>query len=130
MRVIREINEDYKIENLQSCTKYLDEFKNEDREHFIVLGLDSKNKVIYREITHIGTLNSCIVHPREVFKKAIIMSSNAIIIAHNHPGGSKEASPEDISVAQSLIKAGEILNIKVLDSIIITRDGLTSYQPL
>jgi DNA repair protein RadC len=128
MKLIREINDKYQINNKEDTFRYLKEFKNEDREHLIVLGLDTKNKVLYREVVSIGTLNSCLVHPREVFKKAILMSSNSIIVAHNHPSQNPEPSEDDIKVMDSIRNAGEILGIKLLDSLIITEQGIVSIN--
>lgn len=122
MEIMREL-EGEPINNGDDVYKYLKEFENEDREYFIVIGLDTKNKPCFREIAHIGTLNSTIIHPREVFKKAIVMGCNSIIVAHNHPSGNLEASPEDLEVTRILREAGEILQIKVLDSLIITKGG-------
>jgi len=126
MKIIRELTGDYTINNAKDVYKYLEEFKNQDREHFIVIGLDSKNKPCYREIVHIGTLNKTVIHPREVFKKAIMMSSNSLIIAHNHPSGDTAPSQEDIKVTNDLKKCGEILQINLLDHIIIGKDSYKS----
>ena len=126
MEIIRELTGDYTINNAKDVYKYLEEFKNQDREHFIVIGLDSKNKPCYREIVHIGTLNKTVIHPREVFKKAIMMSSNSLIIAHNHPSGDTAPSQEDIKVTNDLKKCGEILQINLLDHIIIGKDSYKS----
>jgi len=126
MKIIRELTGDYTINNAKDVYKYLEEFKNQDREHFIVIGLDSKNKPCYREIVHIGTLNKTVIHPREVFKKAIMMSSNSLIIAHNHPSGDTVPSQEDIKVTNDLKKCGEILQINLLDHIIIGKDSYKS----
>jgi len=125
MELVREIN-DNPIKNPMDVNKYLEEFKNEDREHFIVIGLDTKNKPCYREITALGTLNSTLVHPREVFKKAIIMSCNTIIIAHNHPSGDLKPSSEDLEVTKKLKQAGDLLGIKLLDHIIVSNKGFKS----
>lgn len=119
MNLIREINEGITINNKEDSLKYIEEFKNQDREHFIVLGLDTRNKVIYREIVSIGGLNYCSIHPREVFKKAILCSANSIIIAHNHPSGDLNPSKEDKLITKNIKKAGELLNIKLIDSLII-----------
>ena len=126
MQIIRELMDSVPFKNPKDVYKYLEEFKNEDREMFIVIGLDSKNKPIYREICAIGTLNSTVIHPREVFKKAIMMSCNAIIIAHNHPSGSLDPSNEDIDITRKLVEAGEILQIRVFDHIIISNQGYKS----
>lgn len=89
------------------------------KEHFITLLLNTKNQIISKEIISIGSLNSSIVHPREVFKPAIKKSVSAIIMIHNHPSGDPTPSREDIEVTKRLVKAGEILGIDVLDHIII-----------
>lgn len=128
MELIREVNEDYVINSMTDCLKYLEEFRKEDREYFIVLGLDTQNKVLYRDVVSIGTLNSAIIHPREIFKTAIIKSANSIIISHNHPSGNTNPSKEDREVYIKLKKAGEILDIKVLDSIIITPNDILSLN--
>lgn len=128
MEVIREINDNKKIGNYKDVINYLDEFRNQDREMFIVLGLDTGAKPIYREIVSIGSLNSTIIHPREVFKKAIIMSCNSIIVAHNHPSGDPEPSDEDKEITRQLKQAGEILNIQLLDHIILGKNGCYSFS--
>jgi len=123
MELVREINDEVALSNPRIVIKYLEEFRNQDREMFIVIGLDTKNKPVYREISSIGTLNSSLIHPREVFKKAIMMSASSIIIAHNHPSGSVEPSEEDIKVTKILVDAGRIIGIGVLDHIIIGDKG-------
>jgi DNA repair protein RadC len=127
MKILREVKGKIQIKNINTAYKYLSEFENEDKEYFIVLGLDTKSMVIYREIVAIGTLNQTIIHPREVFKRAIVMSANSIIIAHNHPSGNSEPSDEDIKVTDNLVKCGELLGIKVLDAIIL---GENEYYSL
>ncbi len=132
MELIREIDEKYKIEEVSDTKKYLKEFMNEDREFLIVLGLDSGNRVLYREIVAVGNLNSCLIHPREVFKKAIMSSCNSIIVAHNHPDSHPsnitEASESDKEVHKNLIKVGKILGIKVLDCLIIAKKEIISFK--
>jgi DNA repair protein RadC len=128
MEIIREIKKGKPLINPDDVYKYLEEFKDEDREFFIAIGLDSKNKPCYREIVSIGTLNSGLVHPREVFKKAIMMSCNSIIIAHNHPSGDPTPSDEDMVISNKLKKCGELLCIFLLDSIIIGSDNYYSFQ--
>ncbi len=128
MKLIREVREKYIIHNVDDTLKYLKEFKKEDREFFIVLGLDTENKVLYREVVSIGTLNASLVHPREVFKGAILKSANSIILAHNHPSGSLKPSSEDLGVHKELIKCGEILKINILDCLIISPKGINSFK--
>lgn len=90
-----------------------------DREHFVVLFLNTKNRVRGIHTCHIGCLNSSVVHPREVFKPAILANSAGIIVGHNHPSGECYPSPEDIEVTMRLHEAGNILGVELLDHIIV-----------
>jgi len=90
-----------------------------DRECFIMACLNTKHEPTAIHVISIGSLNATIVHPREVFKAAILSNSSAIILAHNHPSGDPEPSREDREVFEKLKKAGEILRIEVLDYIIV-----------
>jgi len=98
---------------------YLD---GSDREMFIVLGLDTKNKVNFIETVSIGTVNGAMVHPREVFKSLIVGNATNFIVAHNHPSGDVSPSQDDINVTERLKKASELLGISMLDSLIVTGD--------
>jgi len=97
----------------------MDEMRYLTKEHFKVIMLNVKNKVIAIETISIGSLNTSIVHPREVFKAAIERSSSSIILVHNHPSGDPTPSREDIEVTKRLVEGGNILGIKVLDHVII-----------
>ena len=101
---------------------YFSLFKDE-KERLISILLDTKNRIIGIDLVSVGTLNSSLVHPREVFRKAIAAGSNAIIIAHNHPSNNTDPSPADIAIAKRLEKCGDILDIKLLDSLIIGFDN-------
>ena len=90
-----------------------------DREYFLTLMLNTKNTVVGANITSIGTLNSSLVHPREVFKAAILANAAAIICVHTHPSGDPSPSPEDMEITRRLVEAGKILGIEVLDHLII-----------
>ncbi|HHV35909.1 MAG TPA: DNA repair protein RadC [Syntrophomonadaceae bacterium] len=90
-----------------------------DREKFIVLMLDTKNHAIAANTVSVGTVNSLLVHPREIYKAALLCNASAVILAHNHPSGDPTPSPEDIEITNRLNKAGEILGIEILDHIII-----------
>lgn len=90
-----------------------------DRENCIVMCLDTKNKVNAIHTVSIGTLNLSLVHPREVFKIAILANSASIVVAHNHPSGDVKPSQEDIDITTRLKEAGELLNIKLLDHVIV-----------
>ena len=90
-----------------------------DREHFCIAMLDRKGNLLGLNTVSIGTLNSSVVHPREVFKPAIIIGASSIILCHNHPSGDTTPSREDIDVTRKLIEGGKILSIEVLDHVII-----------
>jgi DNA repair protein RadC len=98
----------------------LADIRHKPQEHFVVLTLDGANRLIEKRIITIGTLNASLVHPREVFADAITDRAAAIIVAHNHPGGTLEPSGPDIVVTKRLRAAGELLGIRLLDHIIVT----------
>ncbi|MCL6600074.1 MAG: DNA repair protein RadC [Alicyclobacillus macrosporangiidus] len=94
-----------------------------DREMFIVLVLSVKQNVNAIHTVSVGILDASVVHPREVFKPAILSNASAVIVGHNHPSGDPEPSPEDVSVTRRLVEAGKILGIDVIDHIVIGDDG-------
>ena len=94
-----------------------------DREAFWVLHLNAQKQVIEKELVSLGTVNASLVHSREVFKKAILNSAEAIITVHNHPSGCIEPSAEDQKIWKQLREAGKIIGIEVLDNLIITPQG-------
>ena len=91
----------------------------EAKEHFITLHLDGKNRIACIDRVSTGSLNQCLVVPREIFKTALISSAAAILLVHNHPTGDPAPSREDITVTQRLKEAGELLGVRVLDHIIV-----------
>ena len=93
--------------------------KGKKKEHFVALLLDTRNQLIKTAEISIGSLDSSIVHPREVFKEAIAASAASVIFVHNHPSGDPTASEEDIKLTKRLAEAGEIVGIDVLDHIIV-----------
>ena len=97
-----------------------------DREHFVVLLLNQKNRIVGVNTVSIGSLTASVVHPREVFKPAILSNAAAIILAHNHPSGAPQPSQEDRVLTVRLVTAGKLLGISVLDHVIIG-DGTSAY---
>ncbi len=93
-----------------------------DREKFVVVCLDTKNQPVSIEIVSIGTVNSAMVHPREVFKVAILTNASKIICFHNHPSGNTNFSKEDEDITKRLQKCGEILGVELVDHIVIGDD--------
>jgi DNA repair protein RadC len=104
------------------------DIKHWEKEVFVAFFLDSRNRIISREIVSIGTINTAVTHPREIFRTAIIRNANSVIVAHNHPGGSLEPSEEDREVTRKLKEAGEVLGIKLLDHVIVTMGGYYSFK--
>lgn len=101
--------------------------RDEVKEVFMVVCLNSSNKVIKFEKISIGNLNSSVVHPREIFKVAIENNSASIILMHNHPSENPEPSNEDISITKKIVEAGKIMDIPVFDHIIIAGNNYTSF---
>jgi DNA repair protein RadC len=100
--------------------------KDYNKEHFYIIALNTRNYVI-SEIS-IGTLNSSLVHPREVFAEAIRQRANSIILVHNHPSGDPTPSEDDITITKRLQEAGKLIGIEVLDHIIITKTSYFSFK--
>ena len=90
-----------------------------DREHFVVLLLNQKNRVIGVHTVSVGSLSASVVHPRETFKAAILANAAAIICGHNHPSGDCQPSREDRAITTRLVESGKLLGISVLDHVII-----------
>ncbi len=101
--------------------------RDDTKEKFIVVCLNSANKIIKYETISIGNLNSSVVHPREIFKVAIDNLSASIILIHNHPSGNPEPSNEDISITKKIVETGKILDIPVFDHLIIAGETHTSF---
>jgi DNA repair protein RadC len=95
------------------------QLKGKKKEHFVVLCLDTRNRLISCRPVSIGSLDTNIVHPREVFKEAVSCSAASVIFVHNHPSGDPEPSKEDVELTKRLVKAGEIVGIEVLDHIVV-----------
>src|ERR1051326_3303713 len=104
------------------------ELQREQREHFLVLLLNARHEVLAKETVSIGSLNASIVHPREVFKPAVLISAASIVLVHNHPSGDPEPSEEDVSITKRLVQAGELLGIGVLDHVIVASRGTVSFR--
>jgi len=99
-----------------------------EKEHFWVMGLDGRHHVKYIELVSLGILTNALVHPREVFRLAIMEAIEAIIVCHNHPSDSIEPSESDIMTTKRLTEAGKIIGIKLLDHIIIANESTENYS--
>jgi len=100
--------------------------KDYHREHFYIIALNSRNHSI-AEIS-VGSLNSSIVHPREVFAEAIKSKAASVIFVHNHPSGDPEPSEDDLILTKKLVESGKILGIEVFDHIVVTKNGFFSFK--
>ncbi len=117
-----------KISSPEDISKtFIPILRHELKEKFIVVCLNSANRVIKHETISIGNLNSSVVHPREIFKVAIDCSSASIILIHNHPSGNPEPSNEDISITKKIVEVGKVMDIPVFDHIIIAGETFTSF---
>lgn len=123
LKMVREssiLYQNRRIDSPSDAVDLLEPFlADEDREKFMVLCLDTKNQPTIIHTISIGSLNSSLVHPRELFKIAILGNSNAVVLSHNHPSGDPTPSREDIEVTNRLQEAGKILGIEVLYHVII-----------
>ena len=102
--------------------------RGETREHFLVLLLNARHECTAVETVSIGSLNASIVHPREVFRPAVLAASASIIVAHNHPSGDPEPSEEDLSITRRLVQVVELLGIALLDHVVIASRGVVSLR--
>jgi len=112
----------------QASALVMDEMRFLDREHFRIIILNTKNHVLGVELVSVGSLNSTVVHPREVFKTPLKRSAAAVILVHNHPSGDPTPSQEDIDLTRRLAEAGKVLGISVLDHIIVGDNRYVSLK--
>lgn len=96
------------------------------QECFAILTLDGANRLIDNTIVFVGTLDQSLIHPREIFAKALEDRAASIVLAHNHPSGNPEASSDDIEVTKKLKEIGDLMGIEVLDHLIVTKHGFRS----
>ncbi len=102
--------------------------KDKAKEHFKLILLNPRNKIIGISTVSVGTLNASLVHPREVFKDAIVHSAASVVLAHNHPSGDPEPSEDDLTITKRLTEAGKILGVEVIDHIIVGKNGFFSFK--
>ena len=113
-------NEKPEILTPQDVWKLCADFRDSKREHFAAFYLDTQGRVIERQIISIGTLDTSLVHPREVFEPAVSLRAASILVAHNHPSGDLKPSDEDVEITQQLRHAGKILGIQMMDHVVLT----------
>lgn len=127
--MLREKTEAFFVDSPKSVADiFINILRDEFKEHFFVVLLNTKNKIISWDEISRGDLNSSIVHPREVFKYALKHSANSIICLHNHPSGDVTPSREDIEITKRLVEVGELVGVRVLDHIIIGQNKYVSLR--
>ena len=137
IKLFQAISERYSKDRIESKTllnspekifEYLKEkIGKKKKEYFVTLYFDTKNNLIVDEIS-VGILNASLIHPREVFNKAIVNSASHIVIAHNHPSGDPNPSQDDIDTTKRLIEAGKIIGISIVDHIVVSNNSYYSFK--
>lgn len=117
-----------KIDGTEGLYHYFkQECMDQKQEHFYCVYLDTNNQIINKKLLFIGTLNQSLVHPREVFKEAYLLSASSIICIHNHPSGNILPSQNDLHLTEKLVEIGNFLGIRILDHMIIGRNSYYSF---
>lgn len=120
---------DYKINNAADVDKLVGaELRKLDREYLLAIYLNSRNKVIDVQVLAIGTLSEMLVHPREVFKSAILANAHSFILVHNHPSGDQEPTKEDIKLTQEMKQIGRMMKIPLKDHVIIGKGWFSFFE--
>jgi DNA repair protein RadC len=132
LKVIRERKEGYGLRSQFRSSReiyetFRDRFERADREEFLVLLLDAKNKLLGFRVVTVGSLTPSVVHPREVYKVAILGNVAALIFLHNHPSGDPTPSAEDLHITNRLRQVGDVLGIRVLDYVVIGDGRYVSF---
>jgi DNA repair protein RadC len=122
------IRENKRLTSAQDVYDELRSFSTKSQEHFLSITLDGASHIINTRTVFIGTLNQSLVHPREVFADAIADRAAGIIIAHNHPSGTLEASRADIQITERLKEVSKLVGIELLDHVILAKQGYYSFS--
>lgn len=104
--------------------------RDEPREHLLALHLDARSRPMAYTVVSVGSLTSTLAHPREVFTPALAVAAWAVVLVHNHPSGDPTPSPDDLAVAERIVKAGRLLGVECLDSLVIGYEGWASIRGL
>lgn len=134
-RFIRQVREEVEVISPQAAAQYLLEkvftpFELFDQEETWVLLLNTKNRITHEAMVYRGTVNNVVIRPLEIFKPAAQTNATAIILSHNHPSGSPDPSPEDVAVTRSIVQAGQILGVEMLDHIVVGKDRWVSLKSM
>ena len=118
------------INSAKTVVAQLQELRHAKKEHYVVLNLNARNQLLHKETISSGTLNENLVHPREVFEPALRNLAARIVIAHNHPSGDTNPSEDDIAITKRLTEAGKLLGIEIIDHMIVSGNGWTSFKEI
>lgn len=116
------------INSPEDVLKEVEHIRENKKENFIVLYLDARNRLVYKETVSIGTLNANLIHPREVFEPAVRNLAAQIIVVHNHPSGDPEPSENDLVITKKITEAGRILGIEIMDHIVVAKNSYFSFK--
>lgn len=116
------------IKTPEDAFAQLDYLRDKKQECLSVITLDGANRIIDNTVVFQGTLDYSLVHPREIFAKALEDRAASIFLAHNHPSGSLDPSPEDVEVTTKLVEIGNLMGIRVVDHLIVTKTGFKRIQ--
>ena len=123
------VNSSFEVATVLSAILGMDNEVDRDKEHFWIIGLNTKNVIKFIDLVSLGTLTNSLVHPREVFRLAVMKGVCSIIAGHNHPSGDPSPSREDIAITERLKSAGDVLGISLLDHVIIgDKEKFTSLK--
>ena len=131
VRLVRDntLKRTHQVRNTDDAVDVMkEELSGYDREAFCVLNLKSDGSVINMNVVSVGTLNSSLTAPREVFKSSILANASSVILFHNHPSGNNQASRDDDAITTKLQKAAETMRIYMVDHVIVTATGYYSYR--
>lgn len=132
LQMVKESTFPYEVNqifNPSNAVKLIKDFIGpSDREHAVLIGLDVRNKVCFIHTLSIGTISASYLHPREIFKTALLGNAASIILGHNHPSGNITPSTEDIEVTRRVRDAGEMMGIELLDHLIVGDDNHYSMK--
>lgn len=117
------VSSSFEVAKVLSAVLNMDNEVDRDKEHFWIIGLNTKNAIKFIDLVSLGTLTNALIHPREVFRLSVMKGVCSIIAGHNHPSGDPTPSRDDIAITERLKNAGDILGINVLDHVIIGDNG-------
>jgi DNA repair protein RadC len=116
------------LRSMNDIVAHLDDIRNKQQEYLVALSLDGGQRLIAQRIITIGTLDTVLAHPREVFADALMDRAASVVVAHNHPSGETQPSQHDVTLTQQLVASGQVLGVTVRDHIILTKTDYFSFR--